>query len=220
MGPDAGQVWQAVDDQRSSLADLLDDLSGREWETPSLCQGWRVRDVAAHLTLAHTGLMEAAWGMIRARGSFDRMIHDTALRRARLPAEVYAPMLRAMVGSRKKAPGLTPLEPLIDVLVHGQDIVIPLRRDWPMPAQAAELAAGRVWPDLFPFRAAKRLAGIRFAATDCAWTAGEGTAIEGPISAILLVLTGRPAGLTQLSGPALEELRGRLAAPTPRRQDA
>lgn len=206
MDPKVGDVWQAIDDQRSRLADLLEDLSEQEWAAPSLCRGWRVRDVAAHLTLAHMGPLAAARDLARARGSFDRMIRDTALRRARLPVHAYAPMLRAMVGSRKKAPGVTPLEPLIDVLVHGQDIAIPLRRDRPMPTRAAQMAADRVWPNLFPFRAARRLPAVRFVATDCAWSAGQGTAVQGPIGAILLVLTGRPAGLARLSGPGLGQL--------------
>ncbi|MEY9837914.1 maleylpyruvate isomerase family mycothiol-dependent enzyme [Streptacidiphilus sp. EB103A] len=208
-------VWQAIDEQRASLADLLGDLSEREWETPSLCKGWRVREVAAHLTLSHATVPAVAWAMIRARGSFDRMVRDTARRRARLPVEAYAQILRAMVGSRRKAPGVTPLEPLIDVLVHGQDITIPLHRNRPVPPRAAALAADRVWPNLFPFRAGRRLAGIRFTATDCDWSAGEGVTVEGPMGAILLVLTGRPAGTAQLSGPGLPLLMSRLPAPGP-----
>ena len=205
------EVWAAVDEQRSSLADLLDGLTPAEWETPSLCAGWRVRDVAAHLTLAHTRPGTAIRDLVRARGGFNRMIYQTAVRQAALPVDAYAPLIRAMVGSRRKAPGVTPLEPLIDVLVHGQDIVLPLGRTRAMPTRACVLAAGRVWPNLFPFRAARRLAGIRFAATDCPWTAGEGTAVQGPIGSILLLLTGRPAALEQLSGPGVPLAAERLS---------
>jgi uncharacterized protein (TIGR03083 family) len=129
------------------------------------------------------------------------MVHDTAVRQARLPVREYAPRLRAMAGSRKKAPGVSHLEPLIDVLVHGQDIAIPLGRTRPVPTQAAMAAADRVWPDLFPWRAARKLGGFRFAATDGTWSAGDGQLVEGPIGAILLLLTGRDAALPQLSGP-------------------
>jgi hypothetical protein len=179
MDPD--DVWRAIDAERLGLACLLDTLTTEQWESPSLCVGWRVRDVAAHLTLAQTGVPAAA-----------------------------------MAGSRKKAPGVSYLEPLIDVLVHGQDIAIPLRLDRRMPAPAAMAAADRVWPDLYPFRARRRLAGIRFAATDCCWSAGEGLAAEGPIAAILLALTGRPAAVSQLSGPGVRELELRLAVPLKR----
>ena len=139
------EVWQAIDSERGSLADLFDSLSEQEWEAPSLCAGWRVRDVAAHLTLAQTGLFPAAVAAVRARGNFDRMIHDSAVRQARrLPVREYAPRLRAMAGSRRKAPGVSHLEPLIDVLVHGQDIAIPLGRPRPMPAGAAGAGTGSV----------------------------------------------------------------------------
>src|SRR5437763_16826399 len=111
-----------------------------------------------------------------------------------------------MAGSRRKAPGVSHLEPLIDVLVHGQDIAIPLGRTRPMPTEAAMAAADRVWPDLFPWRARRKLSGFRFAATDCSWSAGDGLRVEGPIAAILLLLTGRDAAWPQLSGPGAAEL--------------
>ena len=203
---DRDEVWQAIDAERGSLADLLDSLGDQEWETPSLCAGWRVRDVAAHLTLAQMGLFPAAVAAARARGNFDRMIRDSAVRQARLPVNEYAVRLRAMAGSRRKAPGVSHLEPLIDVLVHGQDIAIPLGRPRPMPATASAAASDRVWPSLFPFRAERKLSGFRFAATDCSWSAGQGPLVEGPVGAILLLLTGRRAGLAQLSGPGAREL--------------
>jgi uncharacterized protein (TIGR03083 family) len=203
------QVWQVIDRERLSLADLLDELSAPEWESPSLCAGWRVRDVAAHLTLSQIGLFPAVVAVVRARGNFNRMVHDTAVRQARLPVREYAPRLRAMAGSRRKAPGVSHLEPLIDVLVHGQDIAIPLGRARLMPAEAAMAAVDRVWPDLFPWRARRKLSGFRFAATDCSWSAGEGVLVEGPIAAILLLLTGRNAALSQLSGPGATELGSR-----------
>ncbi|MFG2006444.1 maleylpyruvate isomerase family mycothiol-dependent enzyme [Spirillospora sp. NPDC048911] len=206
------EVWETIDDQRRSLADLFDDLADHEWEAPSLCAAWRVRDVAAHLTLAHTGMGPAVLGLLRARGNVNRMIRDTALRQAELPVDSYAPMLREMVGSRAKAPGVTEMEPLIDVLVHGQDIAIPLSRTRPMPPEAAAAAASRVWPKLWPFRAERRLHGMKLVATDHSWTAGEGLLVEGPISAVLLLLTGRRAALTMLAGPGVPKLEARLAA--------
>ncbi|MEV8503323.1 maleylpyruvate isomerase family mycothiol-dependent enzyme [Actinoplanes sp. NPDC051475] len=201
---DRDAVWKTIDDERLSLADLLDDLSPAEWETPSLCTGWRVRDVAAHLTLSHTGVLAGTVALVRARGGFDRMIRDSALRQARLPTDSYAPMLRAMAGSRRKAPVISDLEPLIDVLVHGQDMAIPLHRERAMPPAAAAAAADRVWPDLYPFRAARRLRGVRLRATDHEWSVGEGELVEGPISALLLLVTGRrAAAVGRLRGPGV-----------------
>ncbi|GAA4589289.1 maleylpyruvate isomerase family mycothiol-dependent enzyme [Planotetraspora phitsanulokensis] len=206
------EVWQTIDHERASLADLLDDLSEQEWATTSLCAGWRVRDVAAHLALAQTGALEAAYWLLLARGNFNRMIHDSAVRQAGTPVGHHADRLRGMVGSRKKAPGITHLEPLIDVLVHGQDIAVPLGRDRPMPVRAGAAAATRVWTMGRPFQARRKLAGFEFAATDCSWSAGQGHRVEGPMSAILLSLTGRKAALPQLSGPGIAELRDRWSS--------
>ncbi|MCJ0875716.1 hypothetical protein [Streptomyces sp. AP-93] len=68
-------------------------------------------------------------------------------------------------------------------------------------------------------------------ATDCDWTAGTGdaagsgtaaatsaTTVEGPVSALLLLVTGRDtAALPLLSGPGLPALAERLAGPGARR---
>lgn len=205
-------VWAATDRERLDLADLLDDLTPAEWEQPSLCAGWRVRDVAAHLALAQTGARRAALDLVRARGSLQRMIHDTAARHAALPPAQLAEEIRGMAGSRRTAPGVTPLEPLLDVLVHGQDIAVPLGRSRTMPVAAATTAATRVWDMSWPmsstFAPRRRLAGLRLVATDTDWAVGEGDPVEGPIQALLMVLTGRTAAVQdRLSGPAVSRLR-------------
>jgi uncharacterized protein (TIGR03083 family) len=198
---DVDEVWRVIDAQRLELADLFEQLTPTEWETPSLCEGWRVRDVAAHLTLAQIGALPAVAALIRARGRFDRMVLDTAVAQAALPVERYPELLRRMVGSRRKAPGVSPREPLIDVLVHGQDIAVPLGRQRPMPPAAAAAAAERVWSMGWPFHARRRLAGLRLEATDADWAAGDGTPVSGPVAALLLLLTGRSARRDELTGP-------------------
>jgi len=209
---DLDDVWRTIDAERSGLADLVEDLSPAEWQTASLCDAWLVSDVAAHLTLAHMGYRAAVVGAVRARGSFDGMIRDTALRAAGLPPEQYARRLRTMVGSRRTAPFITPIVPLIDVLVHGQDMSLPLGRTWAMPSEAAAVAAQRAWDMGFPFRARRRLAGFRLAATDTDWSVGSGAAVEGPIAALLLLVTGRGAALDQLTGEGVRILRHREQA--------
>jgi uncharacterized protein (TIGR03083 family) len=203
---DEDAVWRVIDDERSRLADLLEDLSESEWRTPSLCREWTVRKVAAHLTLAHTGPLSATVSLIRAGGGFNRMIRNTAIRQARVPVHEYPRRLRAMVGSRRTAPLITELEPMIDVLCHAQDIARPIGRLYPMPAAAAAAAADRIWRQPFPFRAQRRLRGFELVATDAPWRAGAGVRVEGPISALLLLVSGRPAAVADLAGPGVARL--------------
>lgn len=97
----------------------------------------------------------------------------------------------------------------------GQNITIPLGRDRPVPPLAAAAAATRIWSMGWPFWARRRLSGVEFVATDCSWSVGQGQRAEGPIGAILLLLTGRGAARSQLAGPATAELRSRLSSRTP-----
>jgi uncharacterized protein (TIGR03083 family) len=210
---DTETIWRTIDAERAGLADLVEELSPAEWDTPSLCAGWRVGDVAVHLTQAHMGLRDAAVAAVRARGSFDRMIRDSALRARGLPPAECARRLRAMVGSRRMAPFLTPVQPLIDVLVHGQDIAVPLGRTRPMPPIAAATAARAVWTTSFPFRARRELAGYRLTADDADLALGDGAPVHGPAAAVLLLVTGRTTtALEHLDGDGAQTLattRGR-----------
>jgi len=211
---DRDAVWQAIDAQKSSLADLLDDLSEEEWRQPSLCAGWSVRDVAAHLTLQHISVRTGVAEMVRARGSVDRMIHDAACRRATRPTAELVGLIRVQLGSRRHPPGVSYLEALTDALVHSQDIAVPLGRPRPMPPAVAATAANRVLTMRFPPNPWRRLDDFRLIATDTDWAAGSGPEVRGPMEALLLVLTGRPVALPRLSGTGADALATRLADPT------
>lgn len=189
---DRDEIWAHTHRERRKLADFLETLSPQEWEQPSLCEGWTVRDVATHvIRSAQIGLVESVVGMVRARGSFNRLTYADAKRHSTRPVEAIVADYRVYDGSRHHPPGTSILDPLADVLVHTQDIALPLRRDVPMPADASRAAAERVWRMPFPHNARKRVAGHRLAATDTDWAAGEGRLVEAPMGRLLLVLTGR-----------------------------
>ncbi|WP_405954247.1 maleylpyruvate isomerase family mycothiol-dependent enzyme [Streptomyces phaeochromogenes] len=194
--------------ERLGLADFLDDLEGADWETPSLCTGWTVHDVVAHLTLStRTTLPGMVKGMVRARGDWERMEFDAARRRAADfgPAELIA-QFRETAASTRRAPLSAPLDPLVDVLVHGQDIARPLGRVRPTPHEQTIAALEHVLASPF-YGARKRLRGVRLVATDANWSRGEGQdEVRGPAGDLLLLATGRAAGLTGVSGPGAERL--------------
>ena len=103
------EVWAAIDSQRLRTADLLEELSDDEWRHPSLCKGWTVRDVAAHLTLQQLGLGAALRSAIThpsSLGGVNRMIRTSARIKADQPTERLIAEIRAMVGSRRHNIGL------------------------------------------------------------------------------------------------------------------
>lgn len=210
---DAESSWRVIGQERLSLADLLETLTDVEWNRASLCEGWRIKDVAAHVALAPQP--PNAWGMltegVRAVGRFHRLNHDVSVRYADRPGVDLVAALRLHADSRR-LPKLTNYRNILfDILVHGQDIAIPLGRPREMPKEAARAGADRVWTMGWPFWAKHRLKGFRFTATDVEWTTGQGADVHGPIDALLLLFTGRRAGLTSLSGPGSTALSDRLA---------
>jgi uncharacterized protein (TIGR03083 family) len=193
---DSEASWRVIREQRLTLAEVLDDLTDAEWARPSLCDGWRVRDVAAHVAMAPQVPTVAfmVTEAVRARGSFHRLNHDVAVRHAdtRSAAELVAE-LRTHAASRRLPAVTNYRNILFDVLVHVQDIAIPLGVSRPMPPLAAAAGATRLWEMGWPFWARRRLRGLRLVATDVPWSAGTGAELTGPIEAILLLLTGRTA---------------------------
>ena len=213
---DRGQSWQVITEQRLGLARLLQGLSDAEWEQPSLCAGWRVRDVAAHVALAPQvpGLGSMLADAIRAHGSFHRLNHDVAVRHAARPTRVIVAELRMHADSRRLPVVTNYRNILFDVLVHAQDIAIPLGRDYPMPSEAARVGADRVWTMGWPFWARRRLRGVQLLATDIDWSAGAGVELRGPIGMLLLLLTGRTAtAVPHLSGTGVHTITERFVVP-------
>lgn len=200
------QKWAVVAGQRQVLADLLDGLPAEEWERPSLCAEWRIKDVAAHVALTpqSPGLLRLLGMGVRARGDFDALNRDLAVRHADRPAVELVAELRRLADSRRK-PAITTLDNLLfDTLVHVQDVAVPLDRPVAMPLEAARAGAERVWRMGWPFWARRRLRGLRLTATDVDWTVGDGAEIRGPVQALLLLLTGRNgAALPRLTGPGV-----------------
>ncbi|WKG07264.1 maleylpyruvate isomerase family mycothiol-dependent enzyme [Nocardia sp. PE-7] len=188
-------IWQAVAEERATLVELLRELPESAWDTETLCAGWRVRDVVAHLVLAtRVTIVALVVNLIRARGNTDRLIRDTAVRHAdRTSTADLLAELHATIDSRAIPIGTTPIDRLMDLLVHGQDIAVPLGIARVMPTAAAQLSLERVWTMGAPFHARTRLTGYALAATETGWTAGAGTTVSGTAAELLMIVTGRIA---------------------------
>lgn len=191
---DADLIWGYVDEQRADLAEFLDTLAPEQWETPSLCPGWTVRQVAAHITHSTTNWGRISLELLRSGFRFNALTSRMGREDLRPPEEITVAM-RAMVGGRRRPPGTAVADPLMDVMVHGQDIAVPLGIERTMPVPPAVIVAQRLWRMGFPFNARKRFANVAFSATDADFSVGDGEVVRGPIQDIVMVLSGRPAGL-------------------------
>lgn len=213
------EVWTIIDRQRARVADLLGRLADDEWSRPSLCKGWTVRDVAAHLTLQQLRIRDITAMAVRhpsILGDVNRMIRNSARVKAATPPELLISEIRSTIGCRRHNLGVTSLETLTDIVIHGQDIAVPLRRELDTSMQTTVFVTNRVWSQRGT-RTARvfqdiPLDGLRMAADDVDWSVGDGQQVAGPIMSILLLLTGRPAGLAHLTGPGADELRQLLRA--------
>src|SRR5437868_5824257 len=66
------QLWAMTHSQRRDLADFLDDLTPEQWRAQSLCGGWLVREVVAHMvSTARMTPGKFFRGMAAARFRFD-----------------------------------------------------------------------------------------------------------------------------------------------------
>lgn len=195
---------------RLLLADLLESLDDEQWRAPTLCAGWTVRHMAAHLVQP----MLISFGRfvvtsVRFRGSADRTVDHLTRRLAAKPRAELTGLLRAHAGDRLDPPRVGAMGPYADTCIHLRDIARPLGLAADLPVGQwrfllGYLASPAVAPGLVPVG---RLAGLRLAATDTDWSAGEGDLVSGPAEALALAVTGRAAALTDLTGPG----RARLA---------
>ena len=184
--------WSAVRTMRLRIADLLDSLSPAEWNAPSLCRGWRVRDVAGHLALVPA---ITTWDMIAVapRARFNPNCINTllAIRQGSGDPDEIVAKIREHAGERRTAKPLDTRNSLFDAIVHSQDIALPLGRDFPVPAGYSREGLQRVWAMGWPFNARRNLAGLTLRATDTDWAAGTGPEVAGTALSLLLLLTGR-----------------------------
>jgi uncharacterized protein (TIGR03083 family) len=205
----AKDIWPTIHAERTALADDLSTLASEQWATPSLCTGWTVHDVLAHLLSAANMTPPKFFAKFAAAGfNFDKFTDkQVAVEGSDGPAATLA-AFRAAHDRTTSPPG--PKETWLgEAFVHGEDIRRPLgmSRDYPLPDVARAL--GFYTRSNAIIGGKKRVAGLTLEATDSDFTAGSGPLVEGPVVSLLLAASGRKAALDELSGPGLDTLRGR-----------
>lgn len=188
---DTDTVWRHIDTERESLAGVLDHLTPEQWAHPSLCTAWTVRDVAAHLAWNDVRAHQVILPLLRAGLRHNVFIRDVAIRSPLSTTQIVA-QIRSFSGRRVKPPFVSDLEPLIDVMVHTQDICLPLGLEHEPPIEALAVAIPRtIELNEGPFALRSPLRAVRLVATDADWQLGHGRVLEGPMRYLLLAVAGR-----------------------------
>jgi uncharacterized protein (TIGR03083 family) len=201
--------------EQADLAALLATLTPAQWEAPSLCEGWRVRDVAAHLA-SYDGVESREIGrrIVRTRLSPNGAnASGVADFRTRPPEELVA-LLEQADGTRGLPARLAGWVVLTDTLIHHQDIRRPLGLQREIPAERLR-AALRFATFAPPLRGFWHVRGVRVVATDVGWSFGLGREARGPGEAVLMALAARRGAAGDLCGPGADTLARRFDSRPP-----
>lgn len=204
-------IEDVIREERLALAERLRGLTSEEWEQPSLCAGWRTRDVLAHIVTPFlVSTPRLVLTMVGSRG-FHGAMDSLALKLGQRPPTELLTVLEKNAATPFKPPGMPFEAPMTDIVVHGADI------RWAIGDPQEYVDAARLAPMLTFLASPKargtlvpkhRLAGLRLVATDQDWSHGEGTKVSGPSLALAMAMMGRPSALPHLTGEAKAQLVG------------
>ena len=204
-------TWAMIHAERSRVADMLDGLSSEQWTMDTLCKGWNVQMVAAHMMNAgEQSTSKFFRGLLASGLRFNVMMDDQAHASAKLAPKEIIERIRASTTTTNKPPAAT-MAMLGEVVVHGNDIRQPLGIDDDSSTEAKLACLDMFKGSNFPVRAKKAITGLTLKATDVDWTFGSGPEVRGPLVALLMAMATRPLATT-LTGDGVTTLRGRLAS--------
>lgn len=173
------------------LADLLDSAPADTWDAPSLCQGWQVRHVIAHVTMpARLTPEQFSAELAAAGGDFSVLSNTVAARDASLPPAEQLTALRSQLLHEWQPPGGGAAAALSHAVIHSLDVTVALDR----PTVAPDEAVAAVLEQLTAAGGAYfgvDLTGVRLEAVDTGWNWGNGDAVRADSGLLLALVSGR-----------------------------
>ena len=200
-------VWPLVHAERAALIADLETLNHSQWQQASLCAGWTVHDVTAHLVdTALTTRLGFMLGLARARFDFDRQ-NERGVERRRGASPRHTLARLREVSTRTSNPPGSRASRLVEEVVHGEDIRRPLglTRDYPVEAVTGALHY-QVTTSTALGGSRDRVADLRLEATDVPLTLGSGAPVRATSLDLLLAVSGRCRALDQLWGAGADLL--------------
>jgi uncharacterized protein (TIGR03083 family) len=205
---DKAQIWSTIHAERKALAADLEGLTYEQWATPSLCEGWTVRDVLAHMTAAAEQTpLSFFTKFARAGFNFPRFANKDVAR-VKSNGDVLA-SFKAAMGNTTAPPGPT-MTWLGETIVHGDDIRRAVGIKYDYPPEATTAVADSYKTSNLLIGSKKRIAGLKLSATDTDWTHGEGAEVSGKMIDLLMAMAGRAAAVGALTGDGVATLKSRM----------
>ena len=206
----ASDGWDMIHAERAALAGDLTGITTEQWAIPSLCSDWTVHQVLGHIVATTT--MTPARFFARFAGAGFNFTKFNAQNVARssgpAPADTLAEF-RAHLDDRTSPPG--PKDTWIgEIVIHSADIRRPLGIEYRPPTATVLRVADFYKGSNLIVGAKNRVAGLTLRATDADWTHGTGPEVTGPLLSLVLAMTGRRAGLEELTGPGVDTLAARM----------
>ena len=193
-------------DEREGFASFLDGLTSQQWNSPTLCELWTVREVAIH-TVSYDELSTAGLvgRFLKGRLNTDRINAIGVADYSDRSPEQITVLIRSYAQPHGLTGGFGGKIALTDGMVHQQDIrrSIGLPRTIDPERLRKALNFARFAPTI---RGAWRARGVRLVASDLDWSHGRGPEVRGPGEALLMAMAGRRAALDDLDGPGKAKL--------------
>jgi len=187
--------------ERSDLAAMLAALPASSWDLPTLCAGWRVRDLVAHVTMPFRySAARFVAELTRSRGNFDAMSDRCARRDGAAPPAELLGALKDNVTNPWKPPGGGYAGALTHDVIHGLDASVPLGIGRRVPGHRLRLVLDAITAPAARKHFGTDVSGIELRASDIDWSSGSGVPLSGTAQDLALVLCGRKLAPGRLDG--------------------
>lgn len=175
-----------IRDSFARLADSVEEQEPAGWDRPSLCAGWRVRDVVAHVTMPARFTAEQFGAELNAvHGDFQLLSDTIAVRDGELPVAEHLHNLRSATLAQWEPPGGGAIGALNHAVVHGLDVTNAVGLPRPCTDETARVVLDNLTAGGVAARFDIDLTTVRLHAHDIDWTSGSGRTIIASAAEII-----------------------------------
>ncbi|HEY5109695.1 MAG TPA: maleylpyruvate isomerase family mycothiol-dependent enzyme [Acidimicrobiales bacterium] len=203
-------TWALIHAERAAMADTWEGLTAEQWAATSWCDGWSVHVAAGHvLAAAEQTIPNFYKEFVLAGFRFDVFADRAARRLAEVPPADMVRRLRARTTTTNHPPA--PVVVMLgEIVVHGEDIRRPLGIDHDVDEAAQVAVADNYVKTNLLIGSKRRIAGLRLVAADAAWTHGDGPEVTGPLTSLIMAMSGRKGAVDDLGGEGVPLLASRI----------